>query len=128
MGLEIDGSREYETEKGYNRTHFDHEYQFPFHKMIFSEENNQWKISSKITILDPKIERMIIVKKAEGSVKGGVVIEWGGKDEPTIEISGSAEIHDDKGNSVEVVVAENSDGMGSASINIEHDTDNSSQQ
>ena len=65
--------------------------------------------------------KIIAPLKAGGSVELGGKIEWGGQNGIEISAYGKAEGHDDKGNTAEISVEQNSDGSGNATVSVSHE-------
>lgn len=57
------------------------------------------------------------------SAKGGVTVTWGGSEGTQYTSYASAEVYDGKGNHAEANITQNSDGTGSATISVGHDSD-----
>lgn len=59
--------------------------------------------------------------KAKGSGSVEIDISWGGSDGVEVTIGGTAEVHDERGNYVEITVEENINGTGNVNISAGHE-------
>lgn len=102
-----------------------------FHEVIFSQlnapysrktalrcVNNLSAIGSKINL--DFLEKNMRVLAAGGSGAVELDIKWGGRDGVEVNFGGRGEIHDEKGNFVNIKAEQNSDGTGHINISAGH--------
>lgn len=148
MGLEIDSVRDFDQAAWSALSKSNQRSEPSLHEAIYSKTtsdgrfNRQASLDSSETSSDRKAKMVflnmtsseaITAKSRRGggdsggsSVRAEVKVSWGDKDGPEYSISGSGEVHDNKGNSIEATVKHDSDGKTDLSVAAEASKDSSS--
>ncbi|HEX2583478.1 MAG TPA: hypothetical protein VHL30_05115 [Chlamydiales bacterium] len=107
-----------------------------FHTIICSQTSENWRFTRTAVLqttpseLAQRTEQVVrnrtiaISPTYGGSGKIELDIRWGDKEGPTVSVSGKAEVHDNKGNSVDIKVEQKDDGTGNVTISASHKEEN----
>ncbi|MBI5273049.1 MAG: hypothetical protein HY861_03600 [Chlamydiia bacterium] len=106
-----------------------------YHEAIFSQAScacsfkRQAVAYSNLAETEAKVQRVARTERKEISFMSGgsgsceVEIEWGGKDGVQASAHGKGEIHNSRGDRVEIEAKQNTDGTGSVSVSMGHERD-----